>query len=389
MNHFAGRARIRTLAGMKPTAGRSDAQRWRDNFRDEVDGAALYRAMADAEPSTELAGVYRRLGDIEATHAGFWASRLRAHGEPVPSERPSVQARALVLLARRFGASVLVPTVARTERRSRAMYDNQVEAVGTSMASDERSHAFLLGEIRGGVRGGSLARLEGRHRTPGGNSVRAAVLGANDGLLSNLSLVLGVAGSGVAGSVVLLVGLAGLLAGAFSMALGEWVSVQSARELAERQLAIEADEIAALPEEEAEELRLIYQARGLPEDEARTVAKRLLDNPDNALEVMAHEELGLDPDDRGGNPWTAAAASFVLFAVGAVLPVLPFVWLAGHLGVLVSAVVGGLGLFVLGAATTLFTGRGALRSGLRQMLLGLVAAAATYGVGAALGVTLT
>jgi vacuolar iron transporter family protein len=378
---------------MGPTADRADVRRWRDNHRDEVDGAALYRAMADAEPSAELAQVYRRLGEIEARHAGFWAARLREHGASAPSDRPSVRARALILLARRFGASVLVPTVARTERRGRAMYDDQVEAAGTSMATDERSHAFLLGEIRGGVPGGSLARLEGRHRTPGGNAVRAAVLGANDGLLSNLSLVIGVAGSGVAGSGitnsgVLLVGLAGLLAGAFSMALGEWVSVQSARELAQRQLAIEADEIATLPEEEVEELRLIYQARGVPEEEAFALAKRLLDDPDSALEVMAHEELGLDPDDRGGNPWQAAGVSFLLFALGAVLPVLPFVWLAGTAGVAVSATVGGLGLFALGAATTLFTGRGALRSGLRQMLLGLAAAAVTYGVGAALGVSL-
>ncbi|MDN5851555.1 MAG: VIT1/CCC1 transporter family protein [Actinomycetia bacterium] len=203
--------------------------------------------------------------------------------------------RVLAVLARRFGAGVVVPSVSRSERLGRMMYDDQPEAAGTSMGADERSHAFLLGEIRAGVPGPSLARLEGRHRTPGGNAVRVAVLGANDGLLSNLSLVAGVAGSGLAGSTVLLVGLAGLLAGAFSMALGEWVSVQSSRELTERQLAIEAEEIAALPEEEVEELRLIYQARGLPEDEAFSVAKRLLDDPDNALEVMAREELGSIP----------------------------------------------------------------------------------------------
>lgn len=373
---------------MKPTASRADVKRWRENFRDEIDGAALYRAMADAEPSEELAEVYRRLGEIEAEHAGFWAERLRGRSAEVPPARPSLRARTLMLLARRFGAAVLVPTVARTERLGMHIYDDQVETVGTSLAADERSHAFLLGEISGGVSGSSLNRFEGRHRTPGGNAMRAAVLGANDGLLSNLSLVIGVAGSGVAGATVLVVGLAGLLAGAFSMALGEWVSVQSARELAERQLAVEAEEIAAMPEEEVEELRLIYQARGLPEDEAYTVAKRLLDDPDSALEVMAKEELGIDPDDRGGNPWTAAITSFVLFAAGAVLPVLPFVWLSGIAGVLTAAVIGGIGLFLLGAATTLFTGRGVLRSGLRQTALGLAAAAVTYGVGAALGVAI-
>jgi VIT1/CCC1 family predicted Fe2+/Mn2+ transporter len=346
--------------------------------------------MAETEPSPELAEVYRRLGDIEARHAGFWADRLAEQGVDAPSRRPSLRARALIVLAHRFGSSMLVPTVARTERLGRAMYDDQVETAGTGMSTDERSHAFLLGEISGnGVPGPALARLEGRHRTPGGNAVRAAVLGANDGLLSNLSLVIGVAGSGVAGATVLVVGLAGLLAGAFSMALGEWVSVQSARELTERQLGVEAEEIAALPEEEVEELRLIYQARGLPEDEATAVAKRLLDDPESALEVMAREELGLDPADRGGNPWTAALTSFGLFAVGAAVPVLPFAFLSGTPGVVVSAVAGGIGLFLLGAATALFTGRGALRSGVRQAVLGLAAAAVTYGLGAALGVAIS
>ncbi len=363
--------------------------RLRRNYRDEIDGAALYRAMADSEESTELAEVYRRLGAVEARHAEFWAERLRAQGARVPGARPSVRIRVMGALARRFGAGVVLPTVACAERLGRTMYDDQPEAAGTSMSTDERSHAFLLDQISSGVPGSSLARLEGRHRTPGGNAVRAAVLGANDGLLSNLSLVTGVAGSGLVGSTVLVVGLAGLLAGAFSMALGEWVSVQSSRELADRQLAIEADEIAALPEEEVEELRLIYQARGLPADEAFTVAKRLLDDPDNALDVMAREELGIDPDDRGGNPWTAALSSFLLFTVGAVIPVLPFVWLDALPGVLVSVTAGAVGLFVLGAATTLFTGRGALRGGLRQMLLGLAAAAVTYGVGSLLGVAIT
>ncbi|NMH99273.1 VIT1/CCC1 transporter family protein [Pseudonocardia acidicola] len=368
---------------------RDDVRRFRRNYRDEVDGAALYQAMADGEESPELARVYRRLGDVERRHAEFWAQRIRAAGSPAPPPRPSVRTRLLSGLARRFGAGLLVPTVARTERLGRNMYDDQPEAAATSMPSDERSHAFLLGEIRGGVPGSSLARLEGRHRTPGGNAVRAAVLGANDGLLSNLSLVTGVAGSGVLpGTAVLVTGLAGLLAGAFSMALGEWVSVQSSRELAERQLAIEADELAALPEEEAEELRLIYQARGLPEEEAYSLAKRLLDDPDNALDVMAREELGIDPDERGGNPWTAALTSFLLFSIGAIIPVLPFFWLDTRTGVLVSAIAGGLGLFALGAAASLFTGQGMWKSGLRQMVLGLLAAAVTFGVGRALGVAI-
>ncbi|MDQ3886578.1 MAG: VIT1/CCC1 transporter family protein, partial [Actinomycetota bacterium] len=214
---------------MDGVASKADVRRWRRNFRDEMDEAALYQAMADGETSAELAQVYRRLGTVEARHASFWSDRLRSHGFRVPPARPSLRARVLGLLARRFGTAVVVPAVARAERVGRTVYDDQVEAAGTSLPTDERSHAFLLGQLRGGVPGSSLNRLEGRHRTPGGNAVRAAVLGANDGLLSNLSLVTGVAGSGLGGPAVLVVGLAGLLAGAFSMALGEWVSVQSSR----------------------------------------------------------------------------------------------------------------------------------------------------------------
>ncbi len=374
---------------MSDVARDRDVRRYRRNHRDETDGAALYRAMAESEDSAELAEVYRRLGEIEQRHAQFWAERIRSAGAPMPAARPSARARLLGWLARRFGAGVVVPIVARAERTGRTIYDDQPEAAMTSMSGDERSHAFLLGQIRGGVAGPSIARLEGRHRTPGGNAVRAAVLGANDGLLSNLSLVAGVAGAGLSGAAVLLVGLAGLLAGAFSMALGEWVSVQSSRELVERQLAIEADEIAALPDEEVEELRLIYMARGLPEDEARSVAKRLLDDPEHALDAMAREELGIDPAERGGNPWTAALISFLLFAIGALVPVLPFVWLEAAPGVVVSAVAGGVGLFALGAAITLFTGRSALRSGLRQTVLGLAAAGVTFALGRLLGVVVS
>lgn len=366
-------------------ADRDDIRRYRHNYREEVDGAALYRAMSDVEESDELATVYRELADVEARHAEFWARRLEEAGHPVRSTRPSARARLLCWMAKRFGAGVLVGMVADAESGGRQMYDDQPETEATTMRSDERSHAFLLGQIRGGVRGASLVRLESRHRAPGGNALRAAVLGANDGLLSNLSLVLGVAGSGVDSSAVLVAGTAGLLAGAFSMALGEWVSVQSSRELTERQLGLEAEEIAALPDEELEELRLIYQARGLPEDDAYLLAKRLLDDPENALDVMAREELGIDPDERGGSPWIAASSSFFLFSIGAFVPVWPFLVFGAETGVVVSAVAGAVGLFALGAATALFTGRNAIWVGARQMLLGLIAAAVTFGLGAALG----
>ena len=371
-----------------------DMARYRENWQDEVDGAYLYRVVADVEASPELAQVYVRLAEAEERHAAFWQQRLRDAGVPADAPTPTRRARVLGWLARRFGAAWVVPTLADDERRGQMMYDDQPETAGTGMRGDERSHARVLRTISAsGVEGGALARLEGRHRSVGGNALRAAVLGANDGLVSNLALVMGVAGAASGAALgeqsIILAGLAGLLAGAFSMAMGEWISVQSSRESTIRQLRIEQDELEQFPEEEAEELRLIYMAKGLPEDEARGLADRLLANDDTALEVMAREELGVDPDDLGGSPWQAGGVSFVLFAVGAIIPVAPFLLLNDLAAVTVSVVASGLGLFALGAATTLFTGLGAMIAGLRQAVFGLAAAGITYGVGLLLGVTVT
>jgi len=239
-----------------------------------------------------------------------------------------------------------------------------------------------------GLSGSFLGRLEGRHRSVGGNALRAAVLGANDGLCSNLSLVMGVAGASVDSHGILITGLAGLLAGAGSMALGEWVSVTSARELAEREIRIEASELREDPEGEGEELKLIYEAKGLSPSEADTMARRLLANRTTAIDALAREELGIDPKELGGSAWEAALTSFVLFALGALLPILPFLVVRGTLAVAMSAVVSALALFALGAAITIFTGTSAWRAGLRQLALGLAAAGLTFGVGKLIGIAL-
>jgi VIT1/CCC1 family predicted Fe2+/Mn2+ transporter len=203
------------------------------------------------------------------------------------------------------------------------------------------------------------------------------VLGANDGLVSNLSLVMGVAGAQIGPQAVIIAGLAGLLAGALSMAIGEWVSVKSAREMYEHQIRVEADEIAEVPEEEKEELALIYQAKGMPESDAQRLAERLLEDPQKALDTLAREELGVDPGELGGSPAQAAIASFLLFALGAIVPVVPFIFASGLLAVAASATLSAAALFLLGGAITLLTGRGILFSGVRQVLLGLAAAAIT------------
>jgi len=216
--------------------------------------------------------------------------------------------------------------------------------------------------------------------------LRAAVLGANDGLVSNLSLVMGVAGASLPSATILITGLAGLLAGAGSMAMGEWLSVQSSRELYQRQIDIEQGEVEAAPAEEAAELALIYQAKGIPEVEARALAERILADRGIALQTLAREELGVDPDELGGSAWQAAATSFFLFAVGAVLPVAPFLLLDGAAAIAVSVAVSAVGLFGIGAGITLLTGRSVLRSGARQLAIGLGAAGLTYLVGHLIGV---
>ena len=246
-----------------------DLRRFHANRQDEVDSAAQYRAMAAAEPDPDVARVYGELAGVEEKHAAFWEAKLRERGvEPGP-RRPSWRARVLVWTARRLGPRAILPTVAKREAVSRNDYAGQAETAHTRMPAQERSHARMLQAMLtrpAGVAGNELARVEGRHRNIGGNALRAAVLGANDGLCSNLALVMGVAGAEASSHAILVTGVAGLLAGACSMALGEWVSVTSSRELAERELRVERDELAAAPEEEREELQLIYEAKGVPKD---------------------------------------------------------------------------------------------------------------------------
>lgn len=370
----------------------SDVARYRANRQDEIDSAALYRALAEVEAQPQLAEVYRRLAAVEEAHARFWEEKLREAGQPAPPAEPGWRSRTLAWLGRRFGPQFVLPTISSLEQADSRSYDAQPEARATALSGEERSHARLLrtitGSLRGGLEGGALAQLEGRHRATSGNALRAAVLGANDGLVSNLSLVMGVAGAELSATAILITGLAGLLAGATSMAMGEWLSVQSSRELHQHQIEIEAEEISTIPEEEEEELALIYQAKGLGEPQARELAARLIADQATALDTLAREELGIDPEALGGSAWEAAATSFILFAVGAIIPVSPFIFLLGMTAVVVSLLLSGAALFLIGAGITLLTGRGVLYTGLRQVLFGLAAAGLTYGLGRLIGVSI-
>jgi VIT1/CCC1 family predicted Fe2+/Mn2+ transporter len=371
----------------------ADEARFRANLQGEIDSAAVYRAMASAEESEQLSSVYTRLAEVEERHLGFWEQRLRSIGADPGPRRPSWRARAMSFLARRFGPKVVLPTVATFEQVDQGDYDDQPETAGTGMRDQERSHARILRYVAGGspqgVAGETLARLEGRHKAPGGNALRAAVLGANDGLTSNLALVMGVAGAGFKSAVILVAGLSGLLAGAFSMAIGEWVSVQSARELYQRQVRTEAAEIHSVPDEEQEELALIYEAKGLPRAEAEQVAERLMADEQGALDAMVREELGLDPSTLGGSPYSAGGSSLILFSVGAIIPLFPYFFATGTTAVVAAIIFAAVGLFVIGALISLLTGRGAVFSGTRQLIFGLVAAGLTFGLGHLIGTALS
>ncbi len=220
-----------------------------------------------------------------------------------------------------------------------------------------------------------------------GNALRAAVLGANDGLVSVLSLVMGVSGAAFDANNVLVTGLAGLLAGACSMAMGEWVSVTSSRELFARQLREEIVEIRDEPEKERLELIRLYEGRGVRHETAVEVADAIMRDPDQALDVMAREELGINPEDLGGSAYVAAISSFGLFVVGATPPVLPFAFLSGTSAVLASLALSSVMLLVIGGLITRFTHRSPVFSAIRQLVIGLAAAGVTYGIGALIGVS--
>jgi VIT1/CCC1 family predicted Fe2+/Mn2+ transporter len=371
----------------------AEAGRFRKNLQDELDGAALYAALAAAESDPVRKDLFLQLSQAETGHAEVWRDKLAAAGVTDLRFTPSVRTRLLARLARRFGPRFVLSTIAAAEYADRDKYAGQADAA--ALSADEHGHAAVIRAAAGGTaprgmtRGADIAEAEPWHRGASGNDLRAAVLGANDGLVSNLCLVMGVAGAGTAASNILITGFAGLIAGACSMALGEWLSVTNARELASTQIGKEREEIEQTPEAEQKELALIFQAKGLDKAQAQQVAAKLMRDKEAALDTLAREELGLDPADLGGSPWRAAVSSFVLFACGALFPVLPYLFARGSLALMLSIAFSSAALAGIGLATSLFNGRSPWFSAVRQVAIGYVAAAVTYGVGALLGVSLS
>lgn len=365
----------------------ADVARYREFLQEEVDGLFIYHTLHEIEEDPDLKDLYERLIANEQRHLDLWLAELAKAGAETTPGRPSFRARALMRLARTFGADLVLPIIKNFESGAESMYRGDAVAEAAGLVEDEGAHARVFGILGSnqGVKGSVIGRVETRHRAlGGGNALRAAVLGANDGLVSNLALVAGVAGANPGNSTVILAGVAGLLAGAASMALGEWISVTTSVEATQSQIEVEREELRLMPEAEAEELALIYQARGMPRLEAEALAKAVMANPEQALATMAREELGVVPEELGA-AMTAAVTSFILFALGAIMPVLPFFFLEGIPALFASAALSAVGLFGLGGGMTLLTGRNPWYAGARQLALGLAAAVLTYVIGGLVG----
>jgi VIT1/CCC1 family predicted Fe2+/Mn2+ transporter len=363
---------------------------WLQNLLDERDGAALYEGLASVERDPERARSFRELAEGERRHAAIWERKLQKAGVALPANRPTSRIRALVWLARRLGTAAVLPMVMEAESGDADKYTQQ-GGDAAPLAEEEKAHRQVLAGMGRGQPTDARAAIAVRerwHRGGRAGSIRAAIFGMNDGLVSNLSLVLGVAGAGAEPQTLLVTGLAGLLAGASSMAAGEYTSVASQRDLLARQIALERREIEEAPEEEAAELALIFKQKGLSTEQASRTAAEILKNPEQALDTLVREELGLDPADLG-SPGGAAVSSFAMFAVGAVVPVVPFLFLRGTAAGVVAAAAAGTVLAVVGALVGFLSGTPMWKSAGRMVGLGALAAGVTWAVGRIFGATVT
>ncbi|MDQ3492687.1 MAG: VIT1/CCC1 transporter family protein [Chloroflexota bacterium] len=426
-----------------PLLDPDDQRRSLENLKLERDAIVLYEGLSRIEKDARRAAAFRAISANEKRHADIWAARLREGGVDVPEAgRASTRVRLILGLARVFGTNAVSGLVRALEGDEEESYAEQDGPEVAAIAADEREHAEIWKRLDAGMPALAEAALPGRadaiapvasqrgaiataagmaaaapgvagqppgvadaarediqeaararprdrdeswHRASRSGTLRAAIFGINDGLVSNLSLVMGVAGATADSRFVILAGVAGLLAGAFSMAAGEYISMQSQRELFQRQIQLEREEMRIMPDAEERELAAIYRSKGIPAAEAARLAQRLMQDPEAALDTKVREELGLDPDELG-SPWGAAGSSFVAFVIGAIIPLVPYLLTSGA-SALIAAFVLALGaLFVVGAGVSLVTGRSLIFSGLRQVSIGALAAGVTFLVGTLIGV---
>ncbi len=360
-----------------------------DAIQTEIDAWFLYSKLAENEEDDALREVFRQMSEIELSHAKAFADHNGVSLKEIC--RPSWRAKTIDRIGKIFGYDYVLGALMDTEKKLADAVVTKKKQQKLQLTGNEDSHVRILRSILDNdtrVAGHQLSRFEKRHRSVGGNAIRAAVLGGNDGLVSNFSLVMGVAGATSGGQQgVLLAGMAGLLAGALSMALGEWISVKSSQELYENQMQLELEELETNPEGERKELKLIYMAKGIPELEANRIVNELMSDKKLAHSILVKEELGINAEELKGSAMEAALSSFFLFAIGAIIPVLPFFFWSGMNAIIFSTCFSAAGLFLIGAAITLFTGRNVLFSGFRQVIFGLAAAAITFIIGKIIGVS--
>ena len=339
-----------------------------ESWLEEQRSAHLYRILADVERGTARAGLFEEMAGEAEAQAGIWARAIVTNGGRVPAGYTAdLRTRVVAALVQRLGVRPMRSVLSAMKVRGMSLY----------ASPQSGSHVIPI----------NLDDVGRRHRSAGATSnLRAAVFGVNDGLVSNASLIMGVAGASADAQTILFTGIAGLAAGAFSMAAGEYISVRSQREVFEYQISLERAELETYPQAEAAELALIYQAKGISREESKRVADALISDPAKALDTLAREELGLNPDELG-SPWGAATASFLSFAVGATVPLLPIIFLAGQTALRGAVAITLVSLFGVGAALSLFTGRHAIRSGIRMMLIGAAAGAITFAIGRLVGVS--
>ncbi|MEV5509713.1 VIT1/CCC1 transporter family protein [Streptomyces orinoci] len=369
----------------QPTPSR--LRRWRELLRSEREAAELYERLARSETG-ERQEVLLELAAVERRHAAHWEERLRAAGAEIPPPGATpLRTRLLGLVADHWSTAAVLPLVERSEKSDAGTYDAEPDAA-PEMAEEERGHARTLSRLTEGEARDGITRAEPWHRGDRSGALRAAVFGVSDGLVSNTALVMGIAGSGSSRGAIVLAGTAGLLAGAFSMAAGEYVSMSGQREMYQREISLESQELEEDPESERQELVLLYRAKGLSKQEARRIADTIMADRTVALDTLAREELGLDPNALG-SPWSAAGSSMLTFALGALVVILPYLFASGTAAFAAAVSLFVLALAAVGAGIGVLNGRSPLRSAARQVLVGALAAGVTFGVGRLIGTSVS
>jgi predicted membrane protein (TIGR00267 family) len=373
---------------LEPRNDKPDLHAFEHHWQDEADAAYLYRILAAAEPDQKKKDIYSRLAEVEDRHVVVWSDLMANHGHPPGQFKPSGRAKLLARVGKIFGPGFLLPMLLQEEGREVKAYLDMHRATprgapgggeALTLARESAEHATTLAGIAG-------KEGEPWHRTESGGFLRNVVYGFNDGLTANFGLVAGVIGATLTGQqdhAVIVAGVAGAIADALSMGSSGYLAAKSEREVYDYEIAMEKDEIALMPEIERDELALIYEAKGMDREHAHEIATRIMHDPALMLKEQVQEELKIG--EQKISPFREGWVTGLATAVGAVIPVMSFFFWEGTTAIVIAFVVAMLSHFFVGAARSVFTGRGVIRSGLDMFVVGLGVAAVGYFVGGWIG----